>query len=348
MAALTSSRTTSPKRRRRSSASTASSRSSASSETSKSASRVTRKTPLSTTSMPGKSASRLAAMTSSSGTKVRLSSPTGTKRGRISVGTLTRAKVVSPICGSRTSTASDSERLEMYGNGRPDADGQRREHGEHLAAEALVERLALLGVDLVDADDADAVLGQRGAQVALDAACLAVGQLDDPLAELVDDLRRRAPVGARVAEAGVDLVVQAGDADHEELVEVRREDGRELQSLHERLLVLLGELEHARVELDPRQLAVVVERGIVEVGGRRRELGLGRRDGADRLLLGHRVMSRVRRAAPARPLPSDEWVVNAAGRSRAAYSRRARNPSRSSPIHSSRKRPNSRSRRACR
>ena len=56
MSASISRRTTSPKRRRRSSASTASSRSSASSETSKSASRVTRKTPLSTTSIPGKSA----------------------------------------------------------------------------------------------------------------------------------------------------------------------------------------------------------------------------------------------------------------------------------------------------
>ena len=37
----------------------------------------------------------------------------GTKRGSISLGTLTRAKVVTCVCGSRTRTASDSERLEM-------------------------------------------------------------------------------------------------------------------------------------------------------------------------------------------------------------------------------------------
>ena len=42
--------------------------------------------------MPGKSASRFSAIRSSSGTNVR-PSPTGTKRGSISFGTFTRAKV---------------------------------------------------------------------------------------------------------------------------------------------------------------------------------------------------------------------------------------------------------------
>ena len=51
-------------------------------------------------------------MRSSSGTNVR-PSPTGTKRGSISFGTFTRANVSCPVCGSRTSTASDSERFEM-------------------------------------------------------------------------------------------------------------------------------------------------------------------------------------------------------------------------------------------
>ena len=79
----------------------------------------------------------------------------------------------------------------------------------------------------------------------LDAARLTRVELEDPAAQLVDDLRRRAPVRARVAEAGVDLVVQAGDADHEELVEVRGVDRRELQALQQRLVELLGELEDA-------------------------------------------------------------------------------------------------------
>jgi hypothetical protein len=73
---------------------------------------VTRNTSTSTISMPGNSVSRCCAIRSSSGTNVR-PSPTGTKRGSISFGTFTRANVSCSVCGSRTSTASDSERLEM-------------------------------------------------------------------------------------------------------------------------------------------------------------------------------------------------------------------------------------------
>ena len=68
--------------------------------------------------MPGKSVSRFSAITSSSGTNV-CPSPTGTNRGSISFGTFTRAKVCTPVTGSRTITPSDSDRFEMYGNGRP-------------------------------------------------------------------------------------------------------------------------------------------------------------------------------------------------------------------------------------
>ena len=182
------------------------------------------------------------------------------------------------------------------GERAPETDRQRREDREDLAPEALVERVALLGADLVHPDDADAVLGQRRAHLVLRAARLALVEVEDALAQLVDDLRRRAPVGAGVVEPGVDLVVQPGDADGEELVEVGGEDGQELQALHQRHVVLLGQLEHARVELQPGQLAVVVEPRVVEVARVGLALGLRRRDVADRLLLSHRCPSaRLRR-----------------------------------------------------
>ena len=50
--------------------------------------------------------------------------------------------------------------------------------------------------------------------------------------------------------------LQAGDADHEELVEVRRRDGGELDALEQRHRRVGGFLEHALVERQPRQLAV--------------------------------------------------------------------------------------------
>ena len=81
---------------------------------------MTRKKPWSTISIPGKSVVEVGGDELLERDEAwRLSPSTGTKRGSISLGTLTRAKVVTRVCGSRTSTASDSDRLEMYGNGRP-------------------------------------------------------------------------------------------------------------------------------------------------------------------------------------------------------------------------------------
>ena len=53
----------------------------------------------------------------SSGTNV--CSRISTKRGSTSFGTFTRAKLSTPDSGSLSETARLSDRLEMYGNGRP-------------------------------------------------------------------------------------------------------------------------------------------------------------------------------------------------------------------------------------
>ena len=237
MPASTSSRTTSPKRRRRSSASTASSRSSASSETSKSASRVTRKKPWSTISMPGKSASRWAAMTSSSGTK-RV----------VAVADLRRSAAASPwapsrgrtssccVCGSRTRTASDSERLEMYGNGRPSPTASgvstgkiwRRKRSSSAARSSRGDaRRARRCAMPCSASCGRSSRSTQRVWRSLSARRCARGAVDRLLT--ARGRRRRGS-----STPGVDLVVQPGDADHEELVEVRGEDRGELHALQQR------------------------------------------------------------------------------------------------------------------
>ena len=69
-------------------------------------------------------------------------------------------------------------------------------------------------------------------------------------------LRRGEAVGGAHGEPGRLLPHQAGDAHHEELVEVRGEDRAELDALEQRLRLVGREVEDARVELDPRELAV--------------------------------------------------------------------------------------------
>ncbi len=167
-----------------------------------------------------------------------------------------------------------AERERQVGDVRertPEADGERRQHREDLVAEAVVERAPLLRPDVVDADDPDAVVGQPRPQLELQAAALA---LDVRTVDLTDRLERgprRAAVLQRRLDARLDLVVQAGHAHHEELVEVLRGDRAELHALEQGHALVLGQLEHARVELQPRQLAVEVQArgGEIDRFGRR-------------------------------------------------------------------------------
>ena len=80
----------------------------------------------------------------------------------------------------------------------------------------------------------------------------------------------REPVDRPNGEPGCLLVHQAGDANHEELVEVGGEDRAELHPLEQRLRLLGGQVEHARVELDPRELAVEEARVGGDGAGRHR------------------------------------------------------------------------------
>src|SRR5690606_16589952 len=103
---------------------------------------------------------------------------------------------------------------------------------------------------------------------------------------------------------------EAGHAHAEELVEVRGEDGEEVDALVERDPRVLGLLEHALVEGDPRELAVVPRRvgchdgGLGERGGGERLGHLGERAegvGGVEGMKGKRLKGRFRRRSPSIP-----------------------------------------------
>ena len=87
-------------------------------------------------------------------------------------------------------------------------------------------------------------------------------------------LARGQPVGAADGQAGLVAALQPGDPNHVELVEVGGEDRQELGPLQQGLAGVLGQREHAGVEVEPRQLAVQVavvgqlRRGRGRAGGR--------------------------------------------------------------------------------
>jgi hypothetical protein len=82
--------------------------------------------------------------------------------------------------------------------------------------------------------------------------------------------------------------VHARDAHHEELVEVGPEDRQELRAFEQGDVLVLGQLEHALVEVEPGELAVRVGHGPLY-----RRVGDARcnRDARHRLLSFRKCMS---------------------------------------------------------
>ena len=136
----------------------------------------------------------------------------------------------------------------------PGVDGERREDREDLVVEPPPERLVVLR-DVVVVEDRDALGPQLLADARPDRGVVR-RQLPDADADLRQLLGGGHAVGRLVRRAGLGLPPEPGHADLEELVEVGREDREELHPLEQGIARVTRLVEHARVELDPRQLAV--------------------------------------------------------------------------------------------
>ena len=150
-------------------------------------------------------------------------------------------------------------------------DGERRQHREDPVLEHLAQLVALRRLELVPVDDADS----RGAELVahgLEDPAGAGGQLLHADADRVELLARAEPVRRRRRQTGRRLLLEAGDADLEELVEEAAEEREEVDALEQRLGVVGGEQQYTLVEIEPGELAVEEDR--LELG-RRLDLAVG-------------------------------------------------------------------------
>ena len=92
-------------------------------------------------------------------------------------------------------------------------------------------------------------------------------EVDGATLDLGELLVHGHPVGAQRGNTGSTLLDQAADSDLKELVEVAARDGEELRPLEQRARAVLGELEHAGVEVEPAEVPVDVPMPAAEVGG---------------------------------------------------------------------------------
>jgi hypothetical protein len=156
-------------------------------------------------------------------------------------------------------------------------DGQGRQDREDPLLEQPLAEPLLLAVELVPADQVDALLGQLGHQLLTEQPRMALHQLTGAGPDLLEHLTRHEAGGRTDGQVGRDPPLQAGHPHHEELVEVVGEDRREAHALEQRLPVVLGQLEDALVEAEPGQLAVEEAIVVRRDGRERRLVGLVRR-----------------------------------------------------------------------
>ena len=135
-------------------------------------------------------------------------------------------------------------------------DTQWGEHREDPFVEDLVEVLAVVEVEVRPAAHDDPVGLDGRHELAEVQVLLLADQVLDPVADLQQLLARGPPVRRELRQPGCDLVLEGGHPDLEELVEVGREDGGELQPLQERRAGIGGQREHPLVEVEPGQLPV--------------------------------------------------------------------------------------------
>jgi hypothetical protein len=130
--------------------------------------------------------------------------------------------------------------------------------------EAGVDLAPLLLARRVQQDDPDPLLRQGRAQRAVEAGVQAPVHLQHASLDRVDLLAWSEAVGPAGIDAGVELIEETGDPDHEELVQVGGVDRAEADPLQKRHVGLLGKLENALVEVEPGELAVEVVRWVVD------------------------------------------------------------------------------------
>ncbi len=126
---------------------------------------------------------------------------------------------------------------------------------EDLLHEVAFQPLLLGLAQFVGLDDRNAAVAQFVAELG-PAVLLPPGQLGDPLVDRAQLLRRRQAFLAGRRHARANLSLQAGHADHVELVEVAGGDRQKAQALQQGMVVVGRLFEHALVERQPRKLAV--------------------------------------------------------------------------------------------
>ena len=147
-------------------------------------------------------------------------------------------------------------------------DRERGQNREHLFMEVRGHPAALVVGQLVPGDDVNVVVRQGLADRVEEHPGVAFGQHLCALCDECQLLARRQSVGRPYRQAGFVSALEPGDTHHEELVEVRGEDGQELCPFEQGQRGVFCQRQNPGVEVEPTQFPVqVTVFGKVRCGG---------------------------------------------------------------------------------
>ena len=149
-------------------------------------------------------------------------------------------------------------------------DRHRREDRQRPLVEESFNTRQLLLVKVAVAHELEALGDHRRGDALREAAVLPGDKLLGAVGDPAELFQRAGAVRGRVLRGALAerLLAHPRDAHHEKLVEVRAEDGEELQPFHEGIGDVLGLLEDAEIEVEPAQLPVDEALGGVGDAGR--------------------------------------------------------------------------------
>ncbi len=134
--------------------------------------------------------------------------------------------------------------------------GHGREHGQHGFREVILDVAELRGRQLADPQLAHALFPQSREQLPAEQCGLLGNEALHLLADAAQLLRDGQAGGIGATRTGPRQRLQAADADHEELIEIGRRDGKEFQALEQWQVGTFRFREHAAVEFDPAEFPV--------------------------------------------------------------------------------------------
>src|SRR6187455_1643570 len=125
--------------------------------------------------------------------------------------------------------------------------GQRSKRREDFPYEVLAQDVPFLLVQFIDMEDMYAGLAQLGREIELPTVLMPLKMYGQLTAYRQHLFRRCHGVGGSLTRPSRDLATQARDSDHEEFVEICREDRQEFDPFQKRIPWMFSFLQHTQV-----------------------------------------------------------------------------------------------------